>query len=73
MNADQTAAMLEELRRAWIRSGLTLREVGERMGGRYPQGVHDLLNRRSDVRLSSLLPLADVLGYDLKLVRREDT
>lgn len=70
---NDTPAVIVELRRAWIASGATLATVGQRMGDVAPQSVSASLNGTYDIRLSSLLRLADALGYDLALIPREDT
>lgn len=65
--------VISELRRAWLASGDTLAAVGERMGGRAPQNVSAALNGTYDIRLSSLIKLAEALGYDVALVPRSDS
>lgn len=66
-------ALTTALRSEWLRSGLTLAEIGRRMGGVSPQGVHDLLNGHRDLRTSSGIKLANALGYDLALVSEGDS
>lgn len=62
----------EALGREFLRSGLLLGELGERMGLRQPQSVHYLLTGDRDLRLSVAIRLAHALGYDLALIPRED-
>lgn len=60
------------VRREWLRSGITLAEIGGRMGGLPEQNVSRLLRVDGgfDSRLSTAIKLANAVGYDLALVRR---
>jgi hypothetical protein len=64
-------AVVAELRRAWLASGETLASIGDRAGGLSPQQVSASLNATYDIRLSSLVRLADVLGFDVTLTPKK--
>ena len=61
------------LRTEWLRSGASLRTVADRMGWRAAQPVSLALQGVKDLHLSTAIRLADSLGYDLVMIRREDT
>jgi hypothetical protein len=70
VNQGDLPAVIGELRKAWLGSGVTLASVGQRMGGIPSQNVSQMLDGTRDVRLSTLIRLAAALGYDLALVPR---
>lgn len=70
---DSPAVLSAELRAEWLRTGITLAELGQRMGGLAPQNVSVLLNGSTDPRMSTALRLADALGYDLALIPRDQS
>lgn len=62
---------IAKLRRSWIASGLSHREVAERIGcGRVD--AQRWLAGTVEARSRALFALADALGYDLALIPRED-
>jgi transcriptional regulator with XRE-family HTH domain len=67
-----TPAVLVELRRAWLTSGLTHEEIAGRTGIVRPN-ITRVLNGKHMPTLKTLVCVADALGYDLALIPREDT
>ena len=71
MNAD---AVMDNLRNAFERSGMTLNELGEGLGYAGPTArkrAWSLLYRTSDPRISTLLAVADALDVKIcELVKR---
>jgi hypothetical protein len=65
--------LIGQLRAEWLRSGLTLREIGERMGGVAFQNVSILLTPHiANPTLSTAVRLAAALGYRLVLEPAND-
>ena len=65
MNAD---VVMDNLRNAFERSGMTLNELGEGLGYAGPTArkrAWSLLYRTSDPRISTLLAVADALGVKI--------
>jgi transcriptional regulator with XRE-family HTH domain len=67
-----TPVVLAELRRAWLASGLTHQDIAARTGILRPN-VTRVLNGKHMPTLRTLVAVADVLGYDLALIPREDS
>lgn len=66
-----TPAVLAELRRAWLVSGLTHQEIAGRTGIVRPN-ITRVLNGKHMPTLKTLVCVANVLGYDLALVPKRD-
>jgi transcriptional regulator with XRE-family HTH domain len=66
-----TPAVLAELRRAWLASGLTQQEIAGRTGIVRPN-ITRALNGKHMPTLKTLACVAHALGYDLALIPRED-
>jgi transcriptional regulator with XRE-family HTH domain len=64
---DEHQDMVRVLRREWIRSGLTLKQMAERMGAGSPQAVSGFLDGR-DIRLSSMFEVAHALRFEVALL-----
>lgn len=67
-----SAAIVEQLRAERHRQGLTLQQLGERMGRKTYQGPWQWESRTNDPRLSNLDQWADALGYQITLTPKED-
>ena len=65
MNADD---VMENIRNAFERSGMTLHELGEGLGYDGPTAkkrAWSLLHRTSDPRISTVLAVADAMGIKI--------
>ena len=65
MNADR---VMDNIRREFKRSGMTLQQLGEGLGYRGPTATKRawlLLHRISDPRLSTVLAVAEALGVKM--------
>jgi len=64
-----TEAVMKKARKLFEKSGMTLDELGVKMGhetGTARRAVWQLFNKTPDPRLSTLVRLAEALGVELK-------
>ena len=70
----KTDGVMDSIRNAFKRSGITLNELGEGLGYHGPTATKRawfLLHRTSDPRISTVLAVAETLGVNISdLVRR---
>ena len=65
--------LVATLRRSWLASGASQREVARRMGDDTHVYVSRWLSGQVVATAVKLFDLADALGYDLALIPRKDT
>lgn len=63
--------IIDQLRVERKRRGLTLQQLGEQLGRKTYQSVWQWENSVADPRFSNLCQWADVLGYEVALIRKE--
>ncbi len=68
MSKARLTSVMKRVRAAFDQSGLSLEEVGERMGRKATarQSAWQFLNKTADPRLSMLIRFADAVGVDVK-------